>query len=173
MLIKSYGEFWNPDIVDWGTVGYGNRGHMVGKVKENNRSFDIDFWEAKGIYILYHDYKAVYVGKAYSNGMGPRLRNHLSDRLAGRWDMFSWYSVCSPRITQGDVSSPGNRRLSPDTIINTLEALAIIVSNPSLNRRQESLSGALEATQPSNTNNMTIRKYLTEILSRLPSEPRN
>lgn len=25
MLIKSYGIYWNPDLVDWGSVGAGKR----------------------------------------------------------------------------------------------------------------------------------------------------
>ena len=52
MLIRAYGTFWNPDIVDWGQKGAGNQGKLLGKVKKDNRSHLIDFWNAYGVYVL-------------------------------------------------------------------------------------------------------------------------
>jgi hypothetical protein len=161
MLIKSYGEHWNPDIILWGT------GKLIGKVKKGRNWFHIDFWEAKGIYVLHSDFKAIYVGKAFSTSIGKRLRDHLSDRLAGRWDMCSWYSVSGIRFTQRDVSEPGQRQVTPDTVISTLEALAILVADPALNRKRESLKDAHEAFQPNADSPRTIRNYLQDILNRL------
>jgi hypothetical protein len=167
MLIKAFGLFWNPDLVDWGSVGAGNSGKLIGKTKIDGEKFKIDYWEAKGIYVLHTDFKTVYVGQAYSVPIGKRIRDHLSDRFAGRWDMFSWYSVSNPRKTQLDVSQPGQRSLNPDTIINTLEALAILVADPALNRKRESLTGAVEAFQPSNAKPKTVRHYLESLLTKV------
>jgi|LakMenEpi03Aug12_release.lakeMendotaPanAssembly.Ray.scaffolds.fasta_scaffold381458_2 hypothetical protein len=166
MLIKSYGQFWNPDIVDWGGGGAGN-GLLTGRIKRKKVWHEIDFWGAKGIYVLHSDFKSIYVGKAFGTSIGRRLRDHLSDRLAGRWDMFSWYSVSSPRITTKDVSQPGQRQLKPETITDTLEALAILVADPALNRRRETLKGAYEALQPDSAQPRTVRNYLQEIIGKL------
>lgn len=169
MLIKAYGALWNPDIVDWGTVGAGNKGKLEGRITKNKIPYTIDFWEAKGIYVLHSDFRAIYVGKAFGTSIGKRLRDHLTDRHAGRWDMFSWYSVSSPRTTQLDVSQPGQRQLGPEIVIDTLEALAILVADPALNRKRESLKGAYEATQPENAKPRTIRSYLEDVLTKVTS----
>lgn len=163
MLIKAYGNFWNPDIVEWTLA------KLDGNIKRNGTTHLINFWEAKGIYVLHSDFKSVYVGMAFKTSIGKRLCDHLTDRFAGRWDMFSWYSVSSPRITQGDVSQPGQRQLKPETIVSTLEALAILIADPSLNRKRESLKGAYEAEQPDSAKPRTIRNYLQELLEKVES----
>lgn len=43
MLIKAYGTFWNPDIVDWGSVGSGNGGKLIGVIKKDKIPKDINF----------------------------------------------------------------------------------------------------------------------------------
>ena len=145
----------------------GNQGKLEGNIKKDNKTYLINFWEAKGIYVLHSDFRAIYVGKAFGTSIGKRLRDHLTDRLAGRWDMFSGYSVSSPRTTQLDVAQPGQRQVNPDTVVSTLEALAILVADPSLNRKRESLQDAFEAFQPDNANPRMIRSYLEEILEKL------
>lgn len=166
MLVKCYGQLWNPDIVSWGGSGAG-AGQLLGNIRRKGVKHQIDFWDAKGIYVLHSDFKSTYVGKAFGTSIGSRLRDHLSDRHAGRWDMFSWYSVSSPRITQADVSQPGQRQLKPETVINTLEALAILIADPALNRRRETLKDAYEATQPDGAKPRTVRNYLQEIIDKL------
>ena len=167
MLIKSYGSYWNPDIIDW------KQSMLEGEVKEldsqtkKQKKYTINFWDAKGIYVLHSEFRAIYVGKAFKTSIGKRVSDHLVDRLAGRWDMFSWFSVSNPRFTQNDVSQPGQRQLRPDTIVDTLEALAILVADPALNRKRESLKDAYEAVQPESAKPKTIRAYLEEILGKL------
>lgn len=167
MLIKSYGLYWNPEIVYWGAPGAGNAGELKGKIKDGG-TYAIDFWKAKGIYVLHNEFHPIYVGKAFGTMLGPRLRNHLADRLAGRWDMFSWFSISAPRFSKGDVSQPGTRILSPETITDTLEALAILIADPALNRKRETLAGAYEVEQLAQPHPKSIRAYLEEILTRLP-----
>lgn len=169
MLIKAYGQFWNPDIVDWGRVGAGNKGKLLGEIKKKTQRANthvIDFWDAKGVYVLHSDFNAIYVGQAFSNGIGKRLRDHLSDRCAGRWDMFSWFSVSSPTTTNNNVSEPGQRQVSPAIVIDTLEALAILIADPALNRKRESLKDACEAMQIGE-GPRAIRTYLQDILDKL------
>ena len=160
MLIKAYGTYWNPEMVDWSSR------QLIGVVRfDSSTRKDINFWEAKGIYVLHNDYKTIYVGKAFKTSIGKRLRDHLTDRLAGRWDMFSWYSVSAPRKTFGGVTKPGKRQIGPETYIDTFEALAILITDPPLNRKRESLKSAYIASQKEQPNPRTLRSYLEEILN--------
>jgi hypothetical protein len=166
LLIRAYGSFWNPDIVNWGKAGRGNAGQLSGKVKINGQSHTIDFWEAIGIYVLHDQFQPVYVGKAIGTCLGPRLRHHLSDRFAGRWDMFSWYSLSTINTTNPGLRDPGTRQVNPKTLVDTLEALAIGVADPPLNRRRETIPGAREAEQVGGKPK-AIRSYLEEIVGKL------
>lgn len=166
MLIKAYGTFWNPEIIEWGSKGRGNSGKLLGTIRfEDGTRKDINFWEARGIYVLHNEFRSVYVGKALATSIGTRLRDHLSDRLAGRWDMFSWYSASAPKKTTGGVTKPGKRQITPETYIDTFEALAILISDPLLNRKRESLEGAFEAIQKEQPQPKSVRSYLADILS--------
>jgi len=163
MLIRNYGEYWNPDLINWDQPKIKKVGELYGFAKVNGAQLKINFWNARGIYVLYSDFKPVYVGKAFKTSIGSRIEAHLRDRLAGRWDMFSWFSISSIRKTQKDVSKPAKRLYNPDKINNTLEALAIIIANPRLNRKVEKLEGATFVKQPEKKNLWSVRKYLHEI----------
>ena len=167
MLIRAYGQYWNPDTVDWGSRGRGQGGRLRGKVRKYGATHEINFWDAKGIYVLYGDFKAVYVGKTDATRLGPRLRNHLTDRFAGRWDMFSWFATSTVVATEERVRDPGTRRVEPGSAINTLEALAILIADPALNRKRETIPQALEADQVKSPHPKTVRRYLEEILQKL------
>lgn len=169
MLIKAYGTFWNPDIVEWGKRGRNGKGMLLGWVTKGDYKYKIDFWEASGIYVLLSEFRAIYVGKAHRTALGQRLRDHLSDRFAGRWDMFSWFSVSGVRTTTFDVSKPGQRQITPRQMIDAMEALGILIGDPALNRKRESLQGALEAIQPDDARPKTIRKYLEVLLAKVKS----
>jgi len=101
MLIRSYGEFWNPDLVDWGTPGAGHSGKFIGLVNQHpkkalkkiptgtgsdkkSKTVQINFWDAKGIYVLYSEFQPIYDGKAFNTSIGVIIRSHLTDRLAGK-----------------------------------------------------------------------------------------
>jgi hypothetical protein len=166
MLIHVYGEFWNPDAVSWGKKGPGNKGELNGVVQaKSGTKRTVDFWQARGIYGLYDNFQLIYVGQALDQPLGKRLRDHLTDRFAGRWDMFSWYSTSTLRVKT--VRKPGSRQVEPGTVVNTLEALAIALTNPPLNRRHDSLPGARLVTQPKSAKPCTIRHYLESILKKL------
>jgi hypothetical protein len=167
MLIRAYGSYWNPDIVDWGKQGAGNQGRLLGDIRRNGTVHQIDFWNAYGIYVLHDDFRAIYVGKAAQTRLGPRLRNHLTDRFAGRWDMFSWFALSKVNTTSRSVSTPGTRQIAASTVNDTLEAISILIADPPLNRKRESIPMAIEAKQSQNPNPTTIRSYLQQILERL------
>jgi hypothetical protein len=91
MLIRAYGLFWNADEVEW-FPGQGNRRRymLLGHQGERRPKLQVaDFRMQSGLYILYGDYGPYYVGKA--DRLGRRLKQHLNDRHAGRWNRFSWF----------------------------------------------------------------------------------
>jgi hypothetical protein len=167
MLIRAYGEFWNPDIVEWGSRGAGNRGELLGRGKWHGTIVEIDSWEQHGIYVLLDEFRPVYVGKAFGVCLGPRVRNHLAD-LAGRWNMFSWYGIDTVR-SDGSLRAAGTRQFNPETIIDALEAIAILISDPPLNRKRETLRRAILVDQLASAHPQSIRHYLQQILERLPA----
>ncbi len=158
-IVKSYGEFWNPDAVNWQAKD------LRGSWADGNTRRENNFWSAKGIYVLYADFKPIYVGKALadSSGIGKRLCDHLSDRLVARWDMFSWYSLSKPSKTRSTLNLAGGRKLSTKEMVETLEAITILITDPPLNRKRESLTGAIEVEQVGGQLR-TIRSYLEELV---------
>jgi len=179
MLIHLYGEYWNPDAVEWGSKGKkkggsGNKGQLSGKVKiksgKKTKTVIIDFWNARGVYALYDNFRLVYVGVAYSGKagcLGKRLRDHLTDRFAGRWDMFSWFSTSTLRTKT--VRPPGTRQVKPGPVISTLEAFAITLASPPLNRRYNEMPGARLIEQAKAAHPATVRHYLETLVKRADS----
>ena len=47
----------------------------------------VNFWDQRGIYVLYNDHGPYYVGKAFDQALGVRLRQHRKEASphAGRW----------------------------------------------------------------------------------------
>lgn len=96
-FIRSYGMFWKASEVDWTGVDSGRRLELLGRLKQNKGSIQLaNFWDQRGIYILYNDYGAYYVGRTYGPTMnlGKRLRNHHTGKNSphqGKWDRFSWF----------------------------------------------------------------------------------
>jgi hypothetical protein len=167
MLIKAYGEFWNPFLTDW--AGQKLEGRAKLQVTRDGEkktvTHTINFWKATGIYVLYNDFNPVYVGK--TTVLGKRIADHLSDRFAGRWDMFSWYSVCKPNTSSGGVGKAVGRKVSVDSVISTLETLGIFITDPALNRKRESIPGASRFDQFKAKSSKTVREYLEQILEKL------
>ena len=167
MLIRAYGQFWNPDIVDWGSRGRGNQGSLSGKMKwDDGETVPVDCWNQRGIYVLYYDFKCVYLGRAFGQPIGKRLRDHLTDRFAGRWEMFSWYGIDTIK-RNGELRRAGTRQINPKTLVDTVEALGIILADPPLNRRQESLGQARRVEQQQSPHPHTTSDYLQQILEKL------
>jgi hypothetical protein len=164
MLIHMYGQFWNPDVVDWGSRGAGNRGSLLGKVKIGGRAFEIDFWAQVGLYVLHDEFRTVYVGKVMDQDLGKRLRDHLTDRFAGRWDMFSWYGLKSLTKTGKLQKRAGGRNVTPHAIATTLEAFGILLTDAPLNRKRETLPSAVEVEQRKAPHPYTVRHYLEKLI---------
>jgi len=134
------GLLWKRDWVRWkGDRGIG-RARLAGKRRYAKTKGEVDFWAQTGIYSLYADYRLVYVGQAGLSDkscLGNRLKAHLLDDLAGRWDMFSWFGLQKVRTTDNKV---GNRKQvnvsSRSHLANVLEGIIIEVAEPPMNSQK-------------------------------------
>src|SRR5271169_3793502 len=93
MIVHAYGLFWRADEIDW-HPGRGARGkfRLLGRKGKYLPILKIgDFREQKGIYILYGNLGAHYIGLTRKQTIGTRLKQHLTDDLQGMWDRFSWF----------------------------------------------------------------------------------
>lgn len=139
ILIKTYGEYWSPEVVDWGRSW-----RLMGKRHSNPNGPSINVYEERGIYVLYKDYEPVYVGKADRQSLGYRLQLHRESLRKGpRWDRFSWFGVIG-LTDQGKLRSPKLLAKSRTAeLIATLEALLIMAISPVLNARREKFKNAV------------------------------
>jgi len=164
MLISTFGTLWNPDIVNWGIPDKKSRTELKGSFLHRNKKRIIDVTEGLGIYVLYKDYEIVYVGRAAGATIGQRLKSHLTNRMEGRWDSFSFYLVNKVNKTSEKLAAaPSVRQIDPKETTESLEALLIEIANPPLNRRRESLANAIELIQEETRPVKTNIDYLVEI----------
>jgi hypothetical protein len=133
MIIKSYGLFWRTDEVAW-NPGRGKKGEfrLLGRRGLNSGSIEAaDFRQQHGIYILYGNHGPYYVGLARARGLGPRLKEHLTDRHGGKWDRFSWFGfrkVLERRDMHGlcTLANLAEATMTnPKAVIGDIEALLI------------------------------------------------
>ena len=93
-----------------------------------------------------------------------RQWRYLPELTPGRWDMFSWYGIDSVKAN-GTLRKAGARQVPPEELIRTIEALGILIADPPLNRKRESLKKAIQVEQEKTKHPHTIRHYLQQLLS--------
>lgn len=135
MLIRNYGLFWKTEDVFWGTGG--NPGSLLGIPAHNVTAAPIDFREQSGVYVLYSDFKLIYVGQA---GVGNqklliRLRQHTRDALAERWDRFSWFGIRRALVSGGLSAESEAKHSDLANVLNHIEAILIHAAEPQHNRQ--------------------------------------
>jgi len=139
MLIRSFGLFWRRSEIEW-NPGRGKKGEfmLLGRQGTNRPGLKLaDMRQQQGIYILYGDYGPYYVGLTRKQGLGKRLKDHLTDQHADDWDRFSWFGFCIARkpsrgsplwsfkeLAELSVGKPGDA-------IADMEALLIKAMGPS------------------------------------------
>ena len=137
-LIQSYGLFWDRDKVDWSK----NKAGLLGKIKARDEA--VDFRDQAGIYALYdREFRLLYVGQAGSSNstLLSRLRYHNTLHtgtrgLASRWQYFSWFGLL--RVLKGSqklAGPPKTHQTKRPEILDALEAVAIEIADPDLNRQ--------------------------------------
>lgn len=127
-LIRSFGVFWQKDWVDWNPTTPKLLGVQLGQSKP------VDFAEQSGVYVLYDRDRPIYVGQAGTSSLSSRLRAHTRDRLANRWDRFSWFGVHGVASDELD-TAVRKIEVTASVLITTMEALMIEAMEPSQNRQ--------------------------------------
>lgn len=91
-IFGAYGMFWDRGEVNWSPGSGPAAWQLLGRINKNKGALRIcDFRRAQGFYILFDDFRAVYVGLARGKqGLGSRLRTHQSTRQD--WQRFCWFS---------------------------------------------------------------------------------
>lgn len=130
--------FWSRDEIDWqpGSGNHTNGFRLLGRHKKNLPALRLaDFRTQTGVYILYDDWGPYYVGLTRKKGIGDRLKDHVLDDHAERWNRFSWFGF---RSVTGKQTSLGLHELGvmpkrlltdSDKTIGDIEALLINVLN--------------------------------------------
>ena len=168
MKVTSFGLFWRESEIDW-HPGQGNKNSfkLLGRIGSNRGKVQVaDFRYQQGIYILYDNYGPSYVGLTRDQGLGKRLKDHLSDHLAGKWDRFSWFGFSplgSPDSAGLSVLKLPETEVSEDThtTIGDLEALLIRAIGPKRNSSSMKFDKAKEWAQISYDD---IEKYTKRVI---------
>ena len=100
-IVTSFGMFWRRNAVEWQATP-----KLLGKQQVG--ATPVDFNKQLGIYLLYDGREVIYIGRTTDRPLGRRLFEHLSDRLAARWDRFSWFGLLP-------VSEAGNLGTLPES----------------------------------------------------------
>jgi len=137
-IITSFGMFWRRIDVKWA-----HRARLLG-VQEIGAT-PVDFCEQRGIYLLYDGREVIYVGRSTDRPLGLRLYEHTSDRLATRWDRFSWFGLL-PVTEVGELKPlPGSYESAK--LIPALEAVLVEALEPRQNRKRGDDLAAVEYFQ--------------------------
>ena len=139
-IVRNMGLYWHRARVRWRGNRKVGRHRLAGRRAVAKRQGEVDFWIQTGIYALYADYRLVYVGQAGltdKSCLGTRLKQHLTDDLAGRWDMFSWFGLQSVRKTDNQVGNRGRLKLTTSAhLANVIEGILIEVAEPPMNSQK-------------------------------------
>ena len=128
-LIKTYGMFWMRDGVNWN-----HNPKLLGV--QSTGATPVDLSEMRGIYMLYDGREVIYVGQAVDQPILKRLVQHTKNRLATRWNRFSWFGIDGVSAL-GKIEKIDNL-INTDiySLANALEGILIEGLEPRQNRRQ-------------------------------------
>lgn len=126
-IMRSFGMYWQRELIVWRRDA-----KLFGK--QQAETMPIDFGRQKGIYILYDHHTVVYVGRSIDRPLATRLYEHTTDRLASRWNRFSWFGLLDA-TDDGRLQEPA-LNTSLGGIIAAFEALLIEALEPPQNRKR-------------------------------------
>lgn len=127
-FIRAYGMFWSANEVDWTGATSNYRLEILGRVGERRPRLEIcNFWEQRGIYVLYNDYSPYYVGRTSGADMslGKRLRQHYEGANGsphrGKLERFSWFGWRGTLLSK-DTRGMKRLRSVPRRLLNDSES---------------------------------------------------
>jgi hypothetical protein len=134
--ILCLGAQWRASDVYWSVAA--KNGQLRGVNSRRLTSYDANFALQTGIYILFADYKPVYVGQA-NGSLFSRLQMHYrNDDLAGRWETFTWLGMrkvlkgFDPKLSNNASKFSINRK----QLLDHLEAAMIHAFEPPMNGQE-------------------------------------
>jgi len=126
-VFTAFGMFWRRESVEWG-----RNPKLLGM--QQIGATPVDFNNQRGIYLLYDGREVIYVGRATDRALGLRLFEHTVDRLATRWNRFSWFGLV-PVTDSGSLGTmPSNYDSSK--LVPALEAILVEALEPRQNRKR-------------------------------------
>lgn len=129
-LVPSYGMYWMRDAINWESVP-----KLLGV--ESAGASPIDLSEMRGIYMLYDGREVIYVGQAIDRPIIKRLLEHTKNRLATRWNRFSWFGLDGIHPDSGKIIKQSEEFTSDlHSLANVLEGILIEGIEPRQNRKQ-------------------------------------
>lgn len=137
-IISSFGMFWRRSAVEWVQTP-----KLLGM--QEIGADPVDFSQQLGIYLLYDGREVIYVGRTTDRPLGHRLYEHTQNRLATRWDRFSWFGFL-PVSEKGELGSLPEAHIAK-FIIPTVEAILIEALEPRQNRKRGDDLAAVEFIQ--------------------------
>lgn len=136
-IITAFGMFWRRESVEWSQTT-----KLLGMAQLGAEA--VDFSKQIGVYLLYDGREIIYAGRS-ADSLGKRLYEHTKDRLATRWDRFSWFGLL-PIFDDGQIGLlPGTYKA--ENMIPALEAILIEALEPRQNRRRGDDLAAVEYLQ--------------------------
>jgi hypothetical protein len=137
-ILTSFGMFWQRNAIEWTSTP-----HLLGM--QQLGATPVDFCRQLGIYLLYDGREVIYVGRSVERPLGRRLYEHTLDRLATRWDRFSWFGILP--VSEAGELQPAPLVYPYEALIPTLEALLIEALEPRQNRKRGDDLAAVEYIQ--------------------------
>lgn len=129
-LVPFYGMFWMREGINWEA-----NPKLLGV--ESAGASPIDLSEMRGIYMLYDGREVIYVGQAIDRPIIKRLSEHTKNRLATRWNRFSWFGLDGIHPDSGKIIKQAEDIISDlHSLANVLEGILIEGLEPRQNRRQ-------------------------------------
>lgn len=133
--ILCMGPQWKASDVYWKCASKNAR--LLGVNAKRVTSTPANFAHQTGIYILFADYRPVYVGQA-NGSLFARLQMHYrTDDLVGRWDTFTWFGMRS--VTGANSKAPGlsnntsDFHIGREQLLNHFEGAMIHAFEPPMN----------------------------------------
>jgi HB1, ASXL, restriction endonuclease HTH domain len=138
-LINAFGMYWSRSAVTWNS-----KPKILGRQQVGSAT--IDFSGELGVYLLHDGRTVVYVGRTTDQNLVTRLKQHTTDRFAGRWDRFSWFGVFKAN-EDGTLAKDASVPNDLNVLIATMEALLIEGLEPPQNRKRGDDFRAVEFLQ--------------------------
>ena len=137
-IVTSFGMFWRRNAVEWNATPKILGMQQIGATP-------VDFNKQLGIYLLYDTREVIYIGRTTDRPLGRRLYEHTSDRMAARWDRFSWFGLLP--VSETGVLGSLPISYGAAKMIPALEAILIEALEPRQNRKRGDDLSAVEYIQ--------------------------